>query len=173
MRRTRIRKLNERKKNDIFKIAGIIIAFLIIFIIIISNLTMNVFSVEKAINSSEYSKIDISWERTKEYRTNFWGYAYGVVRANDYDNKYWEISGNEYILNRTNNEKGILRTEKLVAENNKNIVLDYNTLLGNDGILTDMIEEGSDGRKVWDGKGESSYFTDYKNQIEEIGRAHV
>ena len=149
-----MRRNNRRKRNNYKEyFLAIILCITTIFTIIIYGKSQAVYSED---NNMNYSKIAVNWERTNEYSS--------IIDAGNYSYNYWSRSGNVYTLDKSQNQKGLLRTGRLLKEDKRDIVLNYATLVGNNGILTNM-----ETKNVWDGKSKNPYFSQYLNQIAREG----
>ena len=154
MRSTR---MNMNRKHHNNKIKAIVVISILLFTIILNNFQSFILESSAAVNDDGYVGIDVEWSRTKE--VNSQGGKY--VDATNNSGYFWTNyinNGTKYrCLNENeNNETGVLRTSKLLKGTGK-VLLDYDTLLGSEGILNPTEKVN-----VWDGKsGLGRYFTKY------------
>lgn len=134
----RNKRVKRYKKN--FKILKII-TLLVIFICTLFISNINTTIAESSIANNDFNILKLTWARTPE---NF------ITKAK------WK---NGVMQTSSTDKPGVLITSNLLKSSNKT-VLDYNTLLGQKGLINP-----TETTRVWDGKSGNRYFNTYGSRI--------
>ena len=157
MRSTRIKRSKKNRKDYNHKIKAIVLISSLFFTIILNSFQSFILESSAAVNDDGYIGIDVAWSRTKEVNSPNGKYVDATNNSGYFWNNYMDNGTRYKCLNKNeNNDTGVLRTNRLLKGTGK-VLLDYDTLLGNEGILTP-----TETNNVWDGKsGLGRYFTKY------------
>jgi hypothetical protein len=158
LRNTRRKRLIKNNRRESLKFKAVLLVAVLIFTITLNSFQNFIQESNASSCDDGYRNISVNWSRTKEYNTQ----GGKVVDTTNYNGNYWSsnfnINGTKYkFLNKNNsNQIGVLKTDRILRST-ENILLDYNTLLGDNGIL-----KPTETTNVWDGKlGIKRYFDHY------------